>query len=119
MLRSPAGAPISNGSRPTICISPWTLTPSAGVRVYRHSVYGNSSAPHLHFHVMDGPDPLAANGLPFVVSSFRLDQRVGGEPALDKLFAGQPAPVQPGFAARDVSGVMPLVYDIMNYSAGQ
>ena len=80
---------------------------------------GNTSAPHLHFHVMDGPDPLAANGLPFVLSSFRLDQRIGGEPALDKLFAGQPAPVQPGFAARDVSGVMPLVYDIMNYSAGQ
>ncbi|MDF2979641.1 MAG: secreted peptidase [Actinomycetospora sp.] len=27
---------------------------------------GNTSAPHLHFHVMDRTDPLAANGLPFV-----------------------------------------------------
>ncbi|MBY9001971.1 MAG: M23 family metallopeptidase [Candidatus Heimdallarchaeota archaeon] len=25
---------------------------------------GNSTAPHLHFHLMQGPDPLAARGLP-------------------------------------------------------
>jgi len=31
---------------------------------------GNSSAPHLHFHLMDGPSPLDANGLPFVFSRF-------------------------------------------------
>ena len=80
---------------------------------------GNTSAPHLHFHVIDGPDPLAANGLPFTLSSFRLDQRLAGDAALDKLFAGQPGMVQPGFAARDLSGVSPLVFDVMNYSVGQ
>jgi hypothetical protein len=80
---------------------------------------GNSDAPHLHFHLMDGPDPLMANGLPFVLKSFRLDQRVASQPDLDKVFTGQPAPVLPGFAARDVSEVSPLVLDIMNYSAGQ
>jgi hypothetical protein len=31
---------------------------------------GNSTAPHLHFHVMDGPSPLDANGLPFVFTHF-------------------------------------------------
>lgn len=31
---------------------------------------GNSDAPHLHFHVMDGKSPLAANGLPYVFRSF-------------------------------------------------
>jgi hypothetical protein len=31
---------------------------------------GNSSGPHLHFHLMDGPSPLDANGLPYVFSSF-------------------------------------------------
>jgi Peptidase family M23 len=31
---------------------------------------GNSTAPHLHFHVMDGPSPLNANGLPYVFSHF-------------------------------------------------
>jgi hypothetical protein len=80
---------------------------------------GNSDAPHLHFHIVDGPDPLAANGLPFVIKSFRLDQRVKSEPDLDRLFTGQPAPLQPGFAARDQSEVSPLVLDIMNYSVGQ
>lgn len=80
---------------------------------------GNTDAPHLHFHVIDGPDPLAANGLPFVITSFRLDQRVASSEALDKVFTGQPAPLQPGFAARDVDEVSPLVLDVMNYAAGQ
>ena len=26
---------------------------------------GNTDTPHLHFHVMDGPSPLLANGLPY------------------------------------------------------
>ncbi len=80
---------------------------------------GNTDAPHLHFHLMDGPDPLASNGLPFVIRSFGLDQRVLSLSALDKLFTGQPAPLQPGFAARQQSEVSPLVLDIMNYSVGQ
>lgn len=31
---------------------------------------GNSTAPHLHFHVMDGPSPLVGNSLPYVFTSF-------------------------------------------------
>lgn len=31
---------------------------------------GNSSAPHLHFHVCDNPSPLFANGVPFVIDEF-------------------------------------------------
>ncbi|MCV7225692.1 M23 family metallopeptidase [Mycolicibacterium komossense] len=80
---------------------------------------GNTDAPHLHFHLMDGPDPLASNGLPFIINKFRLDQRVVSQSGLDTLFSGQPAPLQPGFAARDQSEVSPLVLDIMNYSVGQ
>ncbi len=80
---------------------------------------GNSSAPHLHFHVIDGPDPLAANGLPFVINALRLDQRVASPQALDRLFTGQPAALQPGFAARDLGAVAPLELDVMNFSAGQ
>jgi hypothetical protein len=30
---------------------------------------GNTSAPHLHFHVMDGPSPLLSNGLPYVIGN--------------------------------------------------
>jgi len=31
---------------------------------------GNSTAPHLHFHLMDGPSPLNANGIPYVFRKF-------------------------------------------------
>ena len=31
---------------------------------------GNTDAPHLHFHIMDGPSPLQSNGLPFVFKRF-------------------------------------------------
>jgi hypothetical protein len=31
---------------------------------------GNSTAPHLHFHLMDGPSPLNSEGLPYVFRRF-------------------------------------------------
>jgi Peptidase family M23 len=31
---------------------------------------GNTSAPHLHFHLMNGPSTLGTNGLPYVIDSF-------------------------------------------------
>jgi hypothetical protein len=37
---------------------------------------GNSDSPHLHFHIMDSPDPLASNGLPFLIKAFRYDGTV-------------------------------------------
>jgi hypothetical protein len=77
---------------------------------------GNSDAPHLHFHVMSNPDPLRADGLPFVFSSFTLDSRVVSQDALDPLLNGRPAELQPGFAARDETGVSPLVLDVMTYA---
>ena len=33
---------------------------------------GNSSAPHLHFHVMAGPSPVGSDGLAYVLDSFLL-----------------------------------------------
>jgi hypothetical protein len=31
---------------------------------------GNTSAPHLHFHLMDGPSVLGSSGIPYVIDSF-------------------------------------------------
>jgi murein DD-endopeptidase MepM/ murein hydrolase activator NlpD len=33
---------------------------------------GNTSAPHLHFHVMDGPSSLLSNGIPYTIDQFTM-----------------------------------------------
>lgn len=40
---------------------------------------GNSSAPHLHFHVCDNPSPLFANGVPFVIDEFSVQGKYKSE----------------------------------------
>lgn len=79
---------------------------------------GNTDAPHLHFHVMSTPDPLRADGLPFVFKTFGLDDRVTDQAALDPLLDGRPAAVEPGFSAREETNVSPLVLDVMTYDLG-
>ena len=37
---------------------------------------GNTSAPHLHFHVMDGPSSLGSEGVPYVINQFQLSGQV-------------------------------------------
>lgn len=80
---------------------------------------GNTDAPHLHFHVMDGPDPLMANGLPFLFDSFKLDGRLTSNDALGPLLdEGKPADLVPDFTKRDEANVSPLVLDINSYDLG-
>ena len=65
---------------------------------------GNSSEPHLHFHVMDGPSPLASNGLPHRLQRFSATHRGVSTAAFDHAAAtGQPLAVEPvpGAARRD------------------
>jgi len=76
---------------------------------------GNSTAPHLHFHVMSTADPLRADGLPFVFRSFKLTGRLADMAAVDALEAGRPAQPAPGFTARDEDNVSPLNLDVMTY----
>ena len=57
-------------------LKPGSLRVKLGDHVARGDVIallgntGNSDAPHLHFHVMDGPSPLDANGRPYVLTHF-------------------------------------------------
>ncbi|HEY5856429.1 MAG TPA: M23 family metallopeptidase [Aldersonia sp.] len=44
---------------------------------------GNSVAPHLHVHVMDGPSFLAAQGLPSLTESFTVTDRVASTADFD------------------------------------
>jgi hypothetical protein len=57
-------------------MQPASVTVTAGAKVKRGDVLGkvgnsgNTQAPHLHFHVMDGPSPLLADGLPYAFDHF-------------------------------------------------
>jgi hypothetical protein len=40
---------------------------------------GNTSAPHLHFQLMDGPSALGSSGIPYVIESFVLAGKIPAE----------------------------------------
>jgi hypothetical protein len=77
---------------------PGSVTVKAGDRVHRGQQLGlvgnsgNSSAPHLHLHVMDRNAILGANGLPYVFDRYRITGRVASTAAFDQAEAtGRPA----------------------------
>jgi hypothetical protein len=55
---------------------PGTVSVATGQRVRAGEVIGrvghtgNSTAPHLHFHLMDSPDPLRAKGIPCAFAAY-------------------------------------------------
>jgi hypothetical protein len=95
---------------------PGSIRVEEGDRVKRGDVLalvgnsGNSLAPHLHFHVMNGPLSLASNGLPYEVDSFKITgKNPGGTAAFDKAEAeGTPLKVDRVDPAKKVTEAMPL-----------
>lgn len=70
---------------------------------------GNTLAPHLHFHVMDTPSPLASNGLPYAIDAFEVTGATAGTAAFDRAEAdGTPLAISPVATPRAVRNVLPL-----------
>ena len=71
-----------------------TLRP--GQPIGRVGNSGSSTAPHLHFQVMDRPSALNAVGLPFVFDRLRVEGSVQGSPdkADEDYEAGRPVRVE-------------------------
>jgi len=59
-------------------LRPGSIRVRVGDRVRRGQVVGlvgnsgNSTEPHLHFHLMDGTSPLGSEGIPYLIDSFQL-----------------------------------------------
>jgi hypothetical protein len=102
-------------------LKPGSITVEAGEQVRQGQVLGelgnsgSSTGPHLHFHVMDAPSGLVADGLPYVFSDFELTGQI---PPLDETLAlveaGEALPI----TAERVGSrhdALPLGRDVMTF----
>lgn len=102
---------------------PGSVRVQEGQRVKRGDVLGlvgnsgNSLAPHLHFHVMNGPLSLASNGLPYEIDSFKVTgKNPGGTAAFDEAEAeGTPLKVDRFDPPKRVKDAMPLDQRVVSF----
>jgi hypothetical protein len=91
-------------------LKPGSIRVHPGDRVHRGQVIaalgftGDSTGPHLHFHVSDGATPLAGEGLPFLVDGYDV---LGRYPDLDDFAAGKPWQAWPSGGVRARHGDTP------------
>lgn len=78
---------------------------------------GNSQAPHLHLHVMDGPSPLTSDGLPYVFDSFAITAvDEAGTEDFDKAEAtGSPLTLTPRVPPQTLENVLPLDLSVVDW----
>jgi murein DD-endopeptidase MepM/ murein hydrolase activator NlpD len=89
---------------------------TAGQRLGRLGNSGNSTAPHLHFQLSDGPDPLTSTSLPFVFDRYTL----AGTADLEGLRAafmapGTPTAVHVEGPPRAETATYPLVLTVQDF----
>ncbi|MGC1384154.1 MAG: M23 family metallopeptidase [Candidatus Acidiferrales bacterium] len=78
---------------------------------------GNSIAPHLHFHLMSTPIPLAANGLPYEIDRFQVTGATAGTEAFDEAESkGTALPFTPFSPPHEVKAGMPLDQLILSFA---
>jgi Peptidase family M23 len=104
-------------------MQPGSVRPKHGDRVRRGDVIGlvgntgNSVAPHLHLHVMDGPSPLAAQGLPFLYDHFAITGQVASTADFDAAEAkGIPLVTVPGLAITQHTNQLILDQNMVTFS---
>ena len=73
---------------------------------------GHSGGPHLHFHVMDGPSPLASSGVPWQFTSFTVHGQLTDD---SMLLTGEPMPVDPKPLAGKHRRQIPLNNQLLSF----
>jgi hypothetical protein len=88
-----------------------------GQRLGKLGNTGNTSAPHLHFHLMEGPSVLGSNGIPYAIDSFALagrpspkDVPAASDTVLERSWKGDLFP-----AASPRHGQFPLDLDVVDF----
>lgn len=104
-------------------MQPGSVRPKVGDRVKRGDVIGlvgntgNSVAPHLHLHVMDGPSPLASQGLPYLYDAFTTTGQVASTAAFDASEGtGVPLVLVPDAESVDHADQMVLDQNLVTFS---
>ncbi len=105
-------------------MQPGSVTVAAGAKVRRGAVLGkvgntgNTQAPHLHLHVMDGPSPLMSNGIPYVFDAFTLTAiDKAGTADFDRAEAtGAALTLTPVSPPRTLRRVLPLDLSVVEFS---
>lgn len=75
---------------------------------------GNTTAPHLHFHIMDGPSPLDANSLPYVFTRFTGTGRAGDASWDDAFAKGTAVAVEAALTGPHI-GQLPLNNQVVDF----
>jgi hypothetical protein len=84
----------------------------AGEIIGRLGNTGNTDAAHLHFHIMDSPSPLEANGLPFTLTTMSGEGRVS-QPGV--LQTGAVVPIDRAAFTGTRHGQMPLNEQVVGF----
>lgn len=100
-------------------LKPGSIRVKAGQQVHRGDVIGQlgftgeSTGPHLHFHVSDANAPLAAEGLPYALKSFRV---LGAYASIEDFATGKPW--SPATPAANGEG-FPVPLSVVDFSNGR
>jgi hypothetical protein len=76
---------------------------------------GNSTAPHLHFGLGDGPDILTSNSLPFVIDRYKYVGMADVNTVIDAFTTGAPLGLVPGDDTRIQRNAHPLNFAITDF----
>ena len=100
---------------------PGSVTVQPGQQVRRGQVLGrvgnsgNTSEPHLHFHLMNGPSPLGSSGRPYVLDQFELMGQIKSTEAFDRAAAeGNVVQVHPPKFPGFHQGQYPMDQSVVN-----
>lgn len=104
-------------------MKPGSVRVRTGDKVKRGNVIGevgntgNSSEPHLHLHVMDGPSPLLADGLPYVFDAFTVKaiDRAGTADFDRAAETGSPVSLTPLVPPLAIRNALPLDLSVVEW----